>query len=56
MSCAYSMMKLSVKLHLCRCHVYDAVWKPVKHETIGFKHEEENKFDKHAVAGMNVTV
>ena len=40
-------------MNLMMYHVYREVWKPVKDESITFRLEPDNEYDKWAVAGVS---
>ena len=43
---------VSFPMNLMGYHVYREVWKPVKDESITFRLEPDNEYDKWAVAGV----
>ena len=44
---------ISFPMNLMGYHVYREVWKPVKDESITFRLEPDNEYDKWAVAGVS---
>ena len=44
---------ISFPMNLMGYHVYREVWKPVKDESISFRLESDNEYDKWAVAGVS---